>query len=322
MPVVLNNSLLGSRVVLRYRRTERDAGPPLTDVVGELIALDPANATVRGRRGEVVISLADVVAAKPVAPDRRMVLELERIAGRGWRAAEEARLDGWLLRANSGWTSRGNSVLPLATPHRPLPELLAAVEDFYASRGLPSMIHVPMPARGLLDAELAGRGWQASESVLVMTKRLTEQPTQNQPEAAADLVLATEPTKIWQDGYHARDGVLSDAALGLLRRHENVRFAALIGSLDPLDPAIGTIAIGRGVVDESWLGISMVEVAAEHRRQGLASRVMASLESWGANASAARAYLQVSESNVSAIQTYWRLGYTEHHRYHCRTPAA
>ncbi len=68
-PVHLLQSLpQGTRVVVRYR-----IGEQLTDALGDLIALDDDSCTVRTRRGDAVVPLSDVTAAKPVppAPPRR-----------------------------------------------------------------------------------------------------------------------------------------------------------------------------------------------------------------------------------------------------------
>ena len=115
--------------MVRYRRSD-GVLPPLSDVVGELVSLTPTTAIVAGRAGPVIVERAAIEAVRAVAPHRRQILELERIARRGWRAAEVAELDGWQLHADLGWTGRANSVLPLTTPHRPLPQLLAAAGRF------------------------------------------------------------------------------------------------------------------------------------------------------------------------------------------------
>ncbi|MDQ0735628.1 putative acetyltransferase [Arthrobacter agilis] len=59
---------LGTRVVVRRRLDEG-----VTDSLGDLVALDGTTCTVRTRRGDDVVVLADVTAAKPVppAPPRR-----------------------------------------------------------------------------------------------------------------------------------------------------------------------------------------------------------------------------------------------------------
>ena len=55
----------GSRVTVRYRRPAGSV-PPLTDVVGYLLAVDPL-VRVRNKRGDVVeVALTDVVAVRAV----------------------------------------------------------------------------------------------------------------------------------------------------------------------------------------------------------------------------------------------------------------
>lgn len=54
---------LGTRVVVRSRI---EGG--FTDALGDLVAHDGATVTVRTRRGDAVVRLTDVVAAKPVPP--------------------------------------------------------------------------------------------------------------------------------------------------------------------------------------------------------------------------------------------------------------
>jgi len=68
-PAALLASLpLNTRVVVRRRL---DDG--FTDSLGDLVAVDATTCTVRTRRGDDVVVLADVTAAKPVppAPPRR-----------------------------------------------------------------------------------------------------------------------------------------------------------------------------------------------------------------------------------------------------------
>ncbi|WP_247826680.1 hypothetical protein [Arthrobacter antioxidans] len=63
-PAALLASLpLGTRVVVRRRI---DAG--VTDSLGDLVAVDGTACTVRTRRGDDVVLLADVTAARPVPP--------------------------------------------------------------------------------------------------------------------------------------------------------------------------------------------------------------------------------------------------------------
>jgi N-acetylglutamate synthase len=317
MPVVIELSAVGRRVVIRYRRAQPTNGPPFSDVVGELLAHDGNHLTVASRSGQVTVAVSDVVAARLVAPDRRRILALEAIASRGWRPAELIEMDGWLLRANSGWTARANSVLPLGTPARPLAELLAAAGTFYADRSLELQIQIPLPARGLLDAELAKQCWTVATPTIVLTKSLpgalVDPDAPDRTGLALPILHDDEPSARWRAGYHARDGDLPAHAVGLLARHDRVTFASLVLNGE-------TVGIARGVVDDGWLGVTAVEVATPVQRSGIASALMSSLEHWALAQDATQAYVQVAEANTGARALYERLGYTEHHRYHYRRP--
>jgi len=89
--------------------------------------------------------------------------ELEVIAAKGWRAQEEERLGGWLLRAAQGFTGRANSALAAGDPGIPLAEAVQAVRRWYAERDLPAMVAVPYPLGRPGDSDtdrfLGQHGW-------------------------------------------------------------------------------------------------------------------------------------------------------------------
>ncbi|MFL6160819.1 MAG: GNAT family N-acetyltransferase [Jatrophihabitantaceae bacterium] len=308
---MLSEQLLGSRIVLRYRRAERDGRPPLTDLVGELVELTDQAVTVRSRAGEQVVPRSAVLLVRRVGASRRDILELARISRLGWRAAHQFELSGWLLSADRGWTGRANSVLPLRTPEQPLTELLTAARAFYAGHGLPLWVQLPLPARGLLDAELAGRCWQRHRPAVVLTRPLTGL----EPAAGLPVQLAAAPDDDWLDACRQHGAPLPDFARQLLIRHDTVTFASI-------RLAGRTVAVGRGCVDEGWLGITSIEVAPDCRRQGLASALVGQLAAWGAGHGATTGYLQVDEANEPALALHARLGFTFHHRYHYRVEPA
>jgi GNAT superfamily N-acetyltransferase len=311
MPVVLERSWVGRRVTVRRVLERRADGRPVYgDVVGHLVALDAERALIHGRGGLVTVALGDVAIARLVQPSTADELALEAAAAQGWRAEHTGAIGGWRLRASGGFTGRANSVLPLRSPDRPLDDALATARAWYAGHGLPLRIQVPVEARRLLDAELGEKGWPADPDVHVLAARLDALPAAPVP-GEPDVEIAAAPDDAWLARF--RDGTgLTPAARGVLTRHDHAGFASI---------TLGghVVAIGRGAVDDGWLGITAVEVAPDRRREGLAGTIMRALWRWGTAAGAQRGYLQVSSENTAALALYERLGYWPHHDYRYRT---
>ena len=307
---------LGNRVVVRRVVGVRDGRPLFTDLLGELVALTDEQLTVRDAAGQsVTVSRREVAAAKRVPPrrvTRREIVALERVAAAGWPAPDTAWLGDWLLRAAYGWTNRGNSVLPLGDPGVPLPEALDRVREWYAARDLAPRFAVPLPAFADLDRELADRGWALTHTVLVQTAPLTALLDAALTGAAPNdppVSLAGRPDADWLAVTVNRKGAIPPGAADVLSGARDPSFASL------RDESGVLLATGRGVVDDGWLGLSLMEVAPHSRRQGLARRVVGALAGWARQRGARRAYLQVEADNQAAIQLYAGLGFTTHHTY-------
>jgi N-acetylglutamate synthase len=310
MPRVVEPAWLGRRIVIRHAVDRGEDGRlRFTDVVGDLVALTENTATVHARTGLQHVPVAHVTGAKLVEPAAREILALEATCARGWRARDTEESHGWLLRADVGFIGRANSALPLRQLTVPLDAAVADAREWYAVRGLPLRLQVPLPARRLLDAELATRGWTATPDTHVLATRLDMLLARASP--GPDVQIVDAPDDAWVALF--RGGAMPPAARPLLTRHDRVGFAEI-----RCDRA--TVAIGRGAVDDGWLGVTAVEVIPAARRQGLATAIMHALGRWAVERHAAsRSYLQVTADNHAGLGLYRRLGYWPHHVYRYRS---
>ncbi|MFF0370796.1 GNAT family N-acetyltransferase [Micromonospora sp. NPDC005087] len=314
---MLRQQDVGHRIVVRRIVGIREGRPLFSDALGELVELSETHLTLATAQGQLRVPVAQVHRAKRVPPTRRptaaAVVALERAADEAWPAPTRGRLGDWLLRAADGWTGRANSALPIGDPDRTLPAAVDAVERWYAEQGRPALINTPLPLAAPVGAELDTRGWGSRPPTLVQTAPLPLvdlDPGAGSAAAGADVDLVAAPSTAWLAIAAGRKGGLPDAARHVLTAVDQVRFAHVY--------ADGTlVAIGRGTVTGQgrWLGLSLIEVLPEARRQGLARTVIAALADWGGSAGATHAFLQVEQHNTAAVALYRRLGFTTHHTY-------
>ncbi|SDX79583.1 Acetyltransferase (GNAT) family protein [Modestobacter sp. DSM 44400] len=237
------------------------------------------------------------------------VVDLERVAARGWPGLESGSLGDWLLRAGGGFTGRANSALVVGDPRTALPAAVDAVARWYDDRGLRPCAQLPGRQSRGADEAFAAAGWERDIDTLVLSAPLSVPPA---PEVPVD--LSPTPDDAWLAGYRYRGAELPAMAREVLTRGEDVTFAAV-----RLDPAPAPLAaVARGAVAGGWLGVTAVTVHEQHRRRGLGTALMAALLAWGAGRGATSVYLQVVSDNAPALALYRRAGFIEHHRYHYR----
>ena len=158
---MLTSHDVGQRVSVR-RRVEGG----LTDVLGHLLDVTGDHLDVLCKGAVLSLPTADVTAAKvvpPATPRRGWEVpsvsadDMQRICWAGWPARETERLGDWALRAHDGITGRANSAMAVGDPGRPVPEALRQVASWYAERGLPALLQLPLadPANQVM----ADEGW-------------------------------------------------------------------------------------------------------------------------------------------------------------------
>lgn len=317
--------MLGAHDVGRRVSVRRRVQHGLTDVVGHLLGAADGSLTVLRRDGEVVeLDAASVTAAKvvppapvrpgwavpPVSPE-----DMQRICWSGWPAREHEMIGDWALRAHGGVTGRANSAMAVGDPGRPLAAAVEAVRGWYADRGLPPLLQLPLadPAGPALPA----LGWARLHVTVVqvapvapVAATLAADVPPTGP-AATDGFRATVegvPSAAWLSLMHDLDPADPGAHVAILTGPERVGFATVRRGGEP-------VGIGRVSVEGGWAGITSVDVAPAARRQGVGRAVMGVLLAWAQEHGAAASYLQVRAGNAAALRLYAGLGYATHHPY-------
>ncbi len=249
-------------------------------------------------------------------PMQISLVDLERLASKGWQGTSTKPLGHWLLRAGAGFTGRANSVLPLGSPAMQIDDALAEVTAFYREHQLPPLFQVPLDRPdseiACLEGDLDHRGWSSFNRTWVLVANLEESLQRCPPRP--DLPPARfedTASPAWLGGYLYRGSRLPPSAVQVLENADNVVFASIADN-------DGQAAVARGVITGGWLGVTALTVDQTRRRGGVGRQLMAELTRWAVQRGAHSAYLQVAAENDAALRLYDTLGYVRHHQYHYR----
>ncbi|RCK69432.1 GNAT family N-acetyltransferase [Desertihabitans brevis] len=304
-------------MVVRHRRPEPGAEPPLSDALGDLVEVSEGVLVVRTRRGDVTVSRDAVVAVKEVPPPPSVpfdplaadIAALQRLADASWPAPDRAALGDWTLRAAGGWTRRANSVLAVGAPGRGWRAALELCRGWYAERGLPLLLQVPEDdTSALLEPALRGCGLVPSGATDVLVGDLSQMDLS----AAAEAEWASGPDPDWLATYrHQRDpGTAGPSVLAAP--------GAELGSLGPgrgEDGGIVRLWTSPDSGTTRWAVLSCLWVSPRHRGEGLGTALTLAAARRAAEHGARGLLLQVLPGNDPATALYARLGLRRHHRY-------
>ena len=293
----LGPHVVGQRVVVRRLlrgETGPSGGPAMTDVLGICTAWGDGRCVVAPEAGEPVeIPLADIVSGKPVPPrpsvrHRVSAYDAELHVLSLWPNVETSPVGGWLLRAAPPYDGRlrrrANSVLAMGEPGMPLPQAVSVIREFYAERDRPALAQVEIGSPE--EAGLVAAGWAPV------------------PDKDNDFMIGSVAQVLRHAPRLPEEGVVC------LRE----RLDAPSGT-QPMraEAEMEDRARGRAALDGDWVGLHTVEVHPDHRRRGLATRVIVELLDWAAGLGATTAWLHVETHNAAAIGLYEGLGFRTHH---------
>jgi len=239
------------------------------------------------------------------------IRELERLTLATSPALNEEHYDGWVLRASGTDTRRANSVTQLEPGRFPLSEKIDYCEAWYAKAKQPSTFRLTTAlSPETLDGELARRGYAVFTPSHIMTMALAEVKSE-----ADDVALQVRSAAEGIADLHSLKG--SDAALAERDTLRQAQWTLAEHYLALRDEG-RIVACGMARADGKYVGIFNMRAAHDARGRGFATRLASALLTWGREQGAARAFLQVEQSNVPAVKLYRRAGFEVAYDYHYR----
>jgi N-acetylglutamate synthase len=242
---------------------------------------------------------------------------IEAAAVRGWPALETREIDGWLWRYASGGSIRANSVAALTWTGRDLAAAVAACEAAYRAKGAPCVFTVSEVSQPQgLDQVLAERGYARGDDHVTMAKALSGVSAPLSADVSpAPSQVPSAPSEAWLRTYLSG---LSPDRQGIARR--------LIANLPTKARFISDQPGGSDTVSSTGLTISDGQLASvqcmatepQRRRNGGATRVLATIEALASRDGVSHLYLQTGGDNTAAQALYARFGFVVVGRYHTR----
>ena len=239
--------------------------------------------------------------------DLALVAGLESRLVNAWPAFEVELAEGWLLRFAEGYSKRANAATPILPGAGLDAGLVRHVLRSFEERGVPACFRLTGLEDEKADAVLAEAGLVPFDPSLGLV-------------APLDIALERHPSVRFEPAAKPAWIAAAAAAQSVDKQDKDVlgRIVRLIRqpagfatlNLDGQDTAWGLAVCERGFV-----GLYDIVVAADVRGLGLGRRLVSSMMAWGREAGAARAYLQMRESNGVAATLYRSLGFETAYRY-------
>lgn len=258
-----------------------------------------ANASDRATAVETVSKM--VSETHHESDERVEAVERAFIATLAPRAVEE--IPGWLLPFDPVPLQRARAAVPLR--HCPFDlAILDTIDARYRAHDLPPRYRIPdVPAFAPLREELTRRGLTPNKPALVQVAPL---PALRALWPASDAPVSRQMTDEWRRGYIANGGdpVKEQRRLEVISRHDYSLFTCLREGDD-------IVAVGAAGIAFGFACGHSVRVSPQHRRRGLAGRIMGALAHAVSpqEAESLQVMLQVEADNTGAIELYRRVGF-------------
>lgn len=242
-----------------------------------------------------------------MAASALQIRHLEELSLNAWPSLQTLHYDGWILRFADGYTRRANSVSPLYASTLPLEDKIAHCRAVYAANNRRVVFKLTAAAQPeSLDAELAARGYWKDAETSVQTLSLGGLRVTSYGD------IESTCSDAWLAHFFRLNADDFNRLPTLERMLTNLRLPTAYASVRRNG---AVVALGIGVLEQGYIGISGIVVDAAWRRRGVGTELLNTLLAWGKANEAHTAHLQVMCDNAPAWSMYEKFGFIEQYRY-------
>ncbi len=233
--------------------------------------------------------------------------EIEHAGYTLWSPDESVEIGGWTVRSSGGFTRRLNSATAVGVADTS-GVTRDAIAGWLADRGADLAVRVtPLIDPATVRDCASGWGLAPRDETFVLARTPTASIGGRDVE-----VVPADHAGFTSELLSLNDRSTTDAG----------PWSRIVGRLG--SDAVGLWIPGTAValigVDGDTAAVFSLAVAPEHRRRGVATRVMNAAFTWTARRGAGTLFVQVLGANGAALGLYGRLGFTEVYRYHYLQP--
>lgn len=237
------------------------------------------------------------------------MLYLEELSMNAWPAIQTTLYDGWILRFANGYTKRANSVNPAYFSNENIHNKIKECEKIFQEKNIPIVFKItPKIFPHNLDKILESKEYIVKDVTSVQTLDLE----QCNFEVPCNVKIEEDFNGGWLDSFCRLSNLSKENRETIEKMFNNITAKSFFGSIFDKDKVVGC---ALGVLERNHVGIFDVVVDENYRNKGLGESLIKAVISKARDNGGEKAYLQVVNNNIAAINLYKKVGFEEIYKY-------
>lgn len=237
------------------------------------------------------------------------MLYLEELSMNAWPAIQTILYDGWILRFANGYTKRANSINPIYFSNENIHDKIEECEKIFKKKNIPIVFKItPKIFPNNLDKILESKDYLVKDITRFQTLDIEECDF----EVSHDIKIEDDFNRGWLEAFCKLNKLSEENKNTIEKMFNNITSEKFFVSILDEDKVVGC---ALGVLERNHVGIFDVIVDENHRNKGLGEKLIKATLRRSKDNGGEKAYLQVVDNNISAINLYKKVGFKEIYKY-------